>query len=89
MKIYPLNKQILLRANEQEATTSSGLIISGSSLVDSRTATIIEVGPGVSMVKPGYVVFVNWTKAFPVKIEGKEYSFVDEEHIVAIVDKVG
>jgi co-chaperonin GroES (HSP10) len=38
------------------------------------------------MVKPGYIVYVNWTKALPVKIDGKEFNFIEEENLVAIMD---
>ena len=70
-KLFPLKKQILIKANSQEAVTTSGLILEGTTLVDSRTATVIRVGPDVTVVKPGYIVYVNWTKALPVKIEFK------------------
>jgi co-chaperonin GroES (HSP10) len=72
-KLFPLKKQILIKANSQEAVTTSGLI---------------RVGPDVTVVKPGYVVYVNWTKALPVKIEGKEFNFIEEEHLVAIYDNM-
>jgi len=85
-KLFPLKKQILIKANSQEAVTSSGLILEGTTLVDSRTATVIRVGPDVTMVKPGYIVYVNWTKALPVKIEGKEFNFIEEDNLVAIYD---
>lgn len=87
-RLFPLKKQILIKANAQEAVTSSGLILEGTNLVDSRTATVIRVGPDVTMVKPGYIVYVNWTKALPVKIEGKEFNFIEEDNLVAIYSNV-
>ena len=87
-KLFPLKKQMLIKANSQEAVTSSGLILEGTTLVDSRTATVIRVGPDVTVVKPGYIVYVNWTKSLPVKIEGKEFSFIEEENLVAIYDNM-
>lgn len=87
-KIFPLKKQILIKANAQEAVSQGGLLLEGTSLVDSRTATVIRVGPDVTTVKPGYIVYVNWAKSFPVKIDGKEFSFVEEDHLVAIMDNL-
>jgi hypothetical protein len=29
-----------------------------------------------------------WTKALPVRISGLDYSFINEEDVVAILDKV-
>ena len=87
-KLFPLKKQILIKANAQESVSASGLLLEGTSLVDSRTATVIRVGPDVTVVKPGYIVYVNWTKTLPVKIDGKEFSFVEEEHLVAIYDNL-
>lgn len=85
-KLFPLKKQILIKPNAQETKSTSGLILEGTNLVDSRTATVIRVGPDVTMVKPGYIVYINWTKALPVKIEGKEFNFIEEDNLVAIYD---
>ena len=86
--VFPLKKQILIKANSQEAVSSSGIILEGTNLVDSRSATVIRVGPDVTTVKEGYIVYVNWTKALPVKIEGKEFHFIEEENLVAIYDNM-
>lgn len=85
-KLFPLKKHILIKANAQETKSTSGLILEGTNLVDSRTATVIRVGPDVTSVKPGYVVYINWTKALPVKIDGMEFSFIEEDSLVAIYD---
>ncbi len=87
-KVFPLKKQILIKANAQEAVSTSGIILEGTNLVDSRTATVIRVGPDVTVVQPGYLVYVNWTKALPVKIDGKEFNFIEEENLVAILDNM-
>jgi len=86
--LYPLKKRILIKANEQASFTKSGITLEGTSLIDSRTATVISTGPDVTTVKPGYTVFVDWTKALPVTIKGNDYKFIDEEHIVAIYDNL-
>lgn len=85
-KLFPLKKHILIKANAQETKSTSGLILEGTNLVDSRTASVVRVGPDVTSVKPGYIVYINWTKALPVKIDGNEFSFIEEENLVAIYD---
>lgn len=85
--ILPLNKHILVTASELDTTTNYGIIVS-SGLGESRSAIVVEVGPDVKMVKPGYTLFIMWTKALPVNIHGNSFYFISEDDVVAIYDKV-
>lgn len=87
--IYPLTTKILLRANEVEKKSeSAGLIyVPDEEKGEYRTATALRVGPDVKHVKEGYKIYVDWRKCLDVKIEGINYCFIDEEDVIAIVDK--
>jgi co-chaperonin GroES (HSP10) len=86
--VFPLNKRILIKANDVQTRTLSGIIVESGTGDESRTAHVIECGPDVEHVKPGYTIYVMWTKALPVRIGGFDYSFINEEDVVAILDKV-
>jgi len=86
--VYPLNKQILIKANPIDTRTASGIIVETGTGNESRTAVVVECGPDVQLVKPGYTIYLMWTKALPVRINSVDYSFIKEEDIVAILDKV-
>lgn len=88
--IKPFGKRVLIAQNKTETKTTSGIIIDdGSSMRDSKTATVIDVGPDVTLVSAGDKVLVDWTKGFAVKIEGIERVVIDEEHIVGLVTNEG
>ena len=86
--VFPLHKRILIKADEVQTKTLSGIIVESGTGAESRTATVIECGPDVEHVKPGYTIYIMWTKALPVRIGGLDYSFINEEDVVAILDKV-
>ena len=90
MTIQPLKKKVLVAQNKAETKTASGIIIDdNSSLRESKTATIVAIGPEVTTVEVGQRILVDWTKGFVVKIDGVERVMVDEEFIVGIVHDEG
>jgi co-chaperonin GroES (HSP10) len=86
-KIFPLTTKILLRADKMETVRESGIVITGGVAEEYRTATALRVGPDCKYVKEGYKIYVNWNKALDVKINGTVFCFLDEEDVIAIVDK--
>lgn len=88
--IKPLKKRVLVAQNKAETKTASGIIIDDAgSLRDSKTASVIAVGPEVTLVNVGDKILIDWTKGFVVKIDGIERVVVEEEHIVGIVTDEG
>ena len=47
--IKPVADRILIKMEEEENTTKSGIILSGNSKEKPQTAKVIEVGPGKSI----------------------------------------
>lgn len=85
--IKPLNTKVLLAENKTEAKTASGIIIEGGAgIVDTKTGTVIAIGPDVTTVKPGDVIYLDWAKCQVVKAGDKYRAIVDVEHITAIVE---
>ena len=92
--IKPLSDRVLLKMQESEETTKSGIILSSNSKEKPQIAEIIEVGPGgkvdgneVEMyVKKGNKVIVSKYAGTEVKYEGEEYIIVRQSDILAIVE---
>jgi len=88
MNIVPLNDRILIAENKREETTSSGIIVGdGQGLGESKTGTVLAIGPDVTEVAVGDVVYLMWNKGSIVKIDGAQRVIIKEEDIVAVLDK--
>ena len=87
MNITPLKKKILIAENKSEHKTDSGIILEGATSVkESKQATVLAIGPDVTMVNVGDVIMLEWHKAQVVKIGDAQRAIVDEEFVVAVVE---
>ena len=92
--IKPLSNRVLVKMEEGEETTKSGIILSNSAKEKTQIAKVLEVGPGEKIdgkieemsVKKGDNVVVSKYSGTEVKYEGEEYIIFREEDILAIVD---
>ena len=92
--IKPLENRVLIKMKENEETTKSGIILTGSSQEKPQIAEVIEVGPGQyidgkleeMLVKKGDNVIVSKYSGTEVKYEGTEYLIVKQDDILAIVE---
>lgn len=87
MKITPLGKRVLVAENKVENTTASGIILdAATSTRDSKTGTVVAVGPGVTLVTVGQKILLDWSKANVVKVGDAQRVVIEEENIVATLD---
>ena len=94
MKLTPLADRVILKVEEAEEVTKSGLILTGSAKEKPAWAEVISVGPGgtvdgkeVTMsVKPGDKVLTEKYGGSTVKVDGEEYLVVRQSEIIAIVE---
>ena len=92
--IRPLADRVLLKMEEEEEKTKSGIILSTSAKEKPQTAKVIEVGPGEKIndkleemyVKKGDNIIVSKYSGTEVKYEGTEYLIVKQDDILAIVE---
>ncbi len=92
--IKPLADRVLLKMEEEEEKTKSGIILSTGSKEKPQTAKVIEVGPGEKIndkleemyVKKGDRVIINNYSGTDVKYEGEEYKIVRQSDILAIIE---
>ncbi len=94
MTIKPLTDRVVIKAEETEETTKSGIVLTASSQEKPQFATVIAVGEGgivdgkeVKMyVKVGDKVITSKYSGTEVKLDGEEYTIVRQNDILAIVE---
>ena len=92
--IKPVLDRILIKMEEAEETTKSGIILSSGSQEKPQIAEVIAVGPGgivdgkeVKMyIKKGDRVITNKYTGTNVKYEGEEYIIIKQDDVLAIVE---
>jgi co-chaperonin GroES (HSP10) len=88
MIVKPLKKKVLVAQNATEHKTDSGIILEGTtSTSESKRGTVLAIGPDVTLVEIGDVILLEWSKAQVVKIGDSERVMVDEDNIVAVLEK--
>jgi len=93
--IKPLGDRVLIKMKEAEETTKSGIILTANSQEKPQIAEVVEVGPGKMVdgkleamtVKKGDNVILSKYSGTEVKYEGVEYKIVNQDDILAIVEK--
>ncbi len=92
--IKPILDRVLIKMQETEETTKSGIILSANSKEKPQIAEVVEVGPGgevdgkeVKMfLKKGDKVIASKYAGTEVKYEGTEYIILKQCDILAIVE---
>ena len=94
MKLKPLADRVVLKQNEAEERTSSGIFLTSSAQEKPEIYEVVEVGPGglvdgneVEMiVAVGQKVLVGKYSGSKVKLDEQEYTIVRQGDILAIIE---
>ena len=94
MKLKPLSDRVVLKQNEAEERTSSGIFLTASAQEKPEVYQVVEVGPGgmvdgneVEMiVKAGQNVLVGKYSGSKVKLDDVEYTIVRQSDILAVIE---
>jgi len=86
MNVIPLKDRVLVAENKRENTTESGIVLQGAGFDQSKTGTVLAIGPDVTDVKVGDVIYLEWNKAAVVKIGDAQRVMVKQENIVAVLE---
>ena len=90
MKVKPLGDRVLLKKEEAEEKTASGIILTGNAKEAPQWATVVAAGPGTEdvkiEVKKGDKVLYSKYAGTEVKLEGEEYILISQKDIYAVVD---
>lgn len=95
MAIKPLEDRIVIKTNEAETTTASGLVIPDTAKEKPQEGTVIAVGPGrfddgvrVPMdVKVGDVILYSKYGGTEIKHGGDEFIVLSARDILAVIEK--
>ena len=94
MTIKPLADRVLIKMQEAEETTKSGIVLASSAQEKPQIAEVITVGPGgtvdgkeVTMfLKVGDKVITSKYSGTEVKVDGQEYTIVRQSDVLAVVE---
>ncbi len=92
--IKPILDRVLIKMQETEETTKSGIILSANSKEKPQIAEVVEIGPGGEVdgkeikmfLKKGDKVIASKYAGTEVKYEGTEYIILKQSDILAIVE---
>ena len=94
MKLVPLGDRVVLKQLVAEETTKSGIVLPGQNKEKPQQAEVLAVGPGgvvdgkeVKMyVSVGDKVIASKYAGTQVKIDGEEYTIVNQSDILATLE---
>lgn len=94
MTIKPLADRVVLKMEEAEEKTKSGIVLASNSKEKPQTATVVAVGPGgmvdgneVKMyLKVGDRVITSKYAGTEVKFDDEEYTIARQSDVLAIVE---
>ncbi len=90
MKVKPLKNHLLIKIEENEETTKSGIILVGASKGDSNVARIIETADSIKddqdVFKNGDRILIRPNTGIKVKLDEDEYLIVSQNDVLAILN---
>jgi chaperonin GroES len=90
MKIKPLADRVLIKIDEGELKTASGLIIPQTAQEKTQTGVVVAVGEGDEKtkitVKAGQKVMYDKYAGTQIKVEGVEHLILKMADVVAIIE---
>ena len=94
MTVKPLADRVVIKMEQAEETTKSGIVLAGTAKEKPQFARVIAVGPGgivdgkqVTMyLNVGDRVIASKYAGTEVKLEGVEYTILRQDDILAIVE---
>lgn len=97
MKVRPLHDRVVVRRQEEEATTPGGIVLPGSAKEKPNQGEVVAVGVGRILdngeVRPmdvsvgDVVVFGKYAGSDTIEIDGEELIILSESDIKAIIEK--
>lgn len=94
MKIKPLHDRVIVKRNDAEQKTASGIIIPDTAKEKPQEGSVIAVGNGIRKedgtvlpldVKEGDKILFGKYAGTEIKIDGEEYLMMKEDDILGII----
>ena len=95
MSIRPLQDRVVVRRNEEEATSAGGIILADSAKEKPSQGVVVAVGNGKKLdngsvqamdVKEGDKFLFGKYAGSEVKVDGEELIVMREDEIVGVID---
>jgi len=95
MNIRPLHDRVIVKRNDAETKTVSGIIIPDSAKEKPQEGEIVAVGTGIRKedgtvlpldVKKGDKILFGKYAGTEIKIDGEEYIMMKEEDILGVIE---
>ncbi len=85
MDIRPLGERVLVKAEQAEEKTASGLFIPQTSQEKTQFATVVAVGEDVKTVKKGEKILHDKYSGTSLKMDGDDYLILDIKDVLAVI----
>lgn len=94
MTIKPLADRVVIKMEQAQETTKSGIVLAGTAKEKPQIASVVAVGPGgmvdgkeIQMyVKTGDKVITSKYSGTEVKFDNEEYTILRQSDILAVVE---
>ena len=94
MKVRPLGDKLVVKVKEEEAKTSSGIVLPDSAQEKPQQGEVIAVGSGEVIdgkkvpldVRVGDQVIYSKYSGNEVKVEGEQFLIIKQSDVLAIVE---
>lgn len=87
MEFKPLKDKVLVAENKSETKSNSGIILDhANSIKESKSGTVLAIGPDVTDVQVGDKILLDWSKVQVVKLGDAQRVVLKQEDIVAILE---
>ena len=83
----PIGKNLIVKNINEEITTDSGLVLSGTDVDAMRykKALVIESGTEVSFIKKDDIIYYDKSHGFTMLIEDKPHTIIQERDVVVVL----
>ena len=85
MTLKPMADNVLLKQNEAQETTASGIILATTTKEKPAIYEVVAAGPDAKEVKVGDKVVVSKQVGTDVSLDKVDYKFVKQDEILAVV----
>ena len=83
--IQPLADYVVAEAIEAQTKTASGLYLPGGAQEKPKVVKVVATGKDVKGVKTGDQIIFKGYSQTEIKVDGKDYTLIKEEDIIATV----
>ncbi len=79
-----IGSNVLVTEAGEEKVSSGGIILQGQVSKAAKPGLILAAGPEATHLKSGDRVFLKWSEAMAVDVDGKQAAIIDMKNILAV-----